>query len=78
MTKALTNMMSAIYNLIAQKDSNFGLRLANHSRTLAIESKRDSSSMKTIAGVTIIYGINQVRSNIRVSFDLINMDSDLN
>jgi hypothetical protein len=32
----LVNMMSAIYNLIAQKDSNVGLRLANHSWTLAI------------------------------------------
>lgn len=55
MTEALTNMMSAIYNLIAQKDSNVGLRLANHSRTLAIESKRDSSSMKTIATVTMAF-----------------------
>jgi hypothetical protein len=55
MTEALTNMMSAIYNLIAQKDSNVGLRLANHSRTLAIESKRDSSSMKTIAAVTMAF-----------------------
>jgi hypothetical protein len=26
----------------------------------------------------IIHGINQVRSNIRVSFDLIDVDSDLN
>ena len=51
----LRNMMSAIYNLIAQKDSNIGLRLANHSRTLAVESKRDSSSMKTIAAVTMAF-----------------------
>jgi hypothetical protein len=51
----LKDMMSAIYNLIAQKDSNVGLRLANHSRTLAIESKRDSSSMKTIAAVTMAF-----------------------
>jgi Mg2+ and Co2+ transporter CorA len=48
-------MMSAIYNLIAQKESNIGLRVANHSRTLAIESKRDSSSMKTIAAVTMAF-----------------------
>jgi hypothetical protein len=51
----LRDTMSAIYNLIAQKDSNVGLRLANHSRTLAIESKRDSSSMKTIAAVTMAF-----------------------
>jgi hypothetical protein len=51
----LANTMSAIYNLIAQKDSNVGLRPANHSRTLAIESKRDSSSMKTIAAVTMAF-----------------------
>jgi hypothetical protein len=51
----LKDMMSAIYNLIAQKDSNVGLRVANHSRTLAIESKRDSSSMKTIAAVTMAF-----------------------
>jgi hypothetical protein len=55
MREDLANMMSAIYNLIAQKDSNVGLRLANHSRTLAIESKRDSSSMKTIAAVTMAF-----------------------
>lgn len=51
----LKDMMSAIYNLIAQKDSKVGLRVANHSRTLAIESKRDSSSMKTIAAVTMAF-----------------------
>ena len=65
----MTNMMSAIYNLIAQKDSLVGLdlakmaqkdslvgiQLAEDSRTLAIESKRDSSSMKTIAAVTMAF-----------------------
>ena len=65
----VTSMMSAIYTLIAQrdslisldlakiaqKDSIVGIQLAKDSRTLAIESKRDSSSMKTIAAVTMAF-----------------------
>ncbi len=65
----VTSMMSAIYTLIAQrdslvgldlakiaqKDSLVGIQLAKDSRTLAIESKRDSSSMKTIAAVTMAF-----------------------
>ncbi|KAK6503371.1 hypothetical protein TWF481_008391 [Arthrobotrys musiformis] len=42
---------TAIYNLIAQRDSKLNIELAKDSRMLAIASKRDSSSMKTIAAL---------------------------
>ncbi|KAK6536837.1 hypothetical protein TWF281_001047 [Arthrobotrys megalospora] len=46
---------TAIYNLIAQRDSKLNIELAKDSRMLAIASKRDSSSMKTIAVLTIAF-----------------------
>ncbi|KAK6351433.1 hypothetical protein TWF718_004593 [Orbilia javanica] len=46
---------TAIYNLIAQRDSKVNIELAKDSRMLAIASKRDSSSMKTIAVLTIAF-----------------------
>ncbi|KAF3247957.1 hypothetical protein TWF192_006447 [Orbilia oligospora] len=46
---------TAIYNLIAQRDSKVNIELAKDSRMLAIASKRDSSSMKTIAVLTIVF-----------------------
>ncbi|EPS36405.1 hypothetical protein H072_10093 [Dactylellina haptotyla CBS 200.50] len=46
---------TAIYNLLAQRDSKLNLELARDSRMLAIASKRDSSSMKTIAVLTIAF-----------------------
>lgn len=47
--------LSVIYNFIAQRDQTYSLAIAEDSRTLAIESKRDSSSMKTIAAVTMFF-----------------------
>jgi Mg2+ and Co2+ transporter CorA len=44
-----------LFNLIAQKDANLNITLAKDSRTLASASKRDSSSMKTLAAVTVAF-----------------------
>ena len=51
----ITTMISAIYNVIAHKDTSFGLQLAQDSRALAVESRRDRSSMNTIAAVTMAF-----------------------
>lgn len=47
--------LTVIFNLIAQHDQNLNIAIARDSRTLAVESKRDSSSMKTIAAVTMFF-----------------------
>lgn len=47
--------LTVIFNLIAQHDQNLNITIARDSRTLAIESKRDSSSMVSIAAVTIFF-----------------------
>jgi len=44
-----------LFNLIAQRDANLNITLAKDSRTLASASKRDSSSMKTLAAVTVTF-----------------------
>ncbi|KAL9111932.1 MAG: hypothetical protein Q9227_003782 [Pyrenula ochraceoflavens] len=47
--------ITVIFNLIAQRDQSLNIDVARDSRTLAVESKRDSSSMKTIAAVTMFF-----------------------
>jgi hypothetical protein len=47
--------MSALFNMIAQRDQSLSIGIARDSRTLAVESKRDSSSMKTLAVVTMVF-----------------------
>lgn len=48
-----TIMIQGIFNLIAQHDQNTSIRIARDSKMIAVESKRDSTSMKTIAVVTM-------------------------
>ena len=48
-------LVQGIFNLIAQQDQNTSIGIARDSRTLAEESKRDSTSMKAIAVVTMTY-----------------------
>ena len=50
-----TIVVQGIFNLVAQRDQNTSIGLARASRTLAEESKRDSTSMKAIAAVTMFY-----------------------
>jgi hypothetical protein len=44
-----------LFNLIAQRDSKLNIRLAKDSRTIASSSKPDSTSMKTLAAVTVTF-----------------------
>jgi hypothetical protein len=48
-------LTQGIFNLIAQQDQNTSIGIARDSKTLAEESKRDSTSMKAIAIVTMTY-----------------------
>lgn len=48
-------LVQGIFNLIAQQDQNTSIGIARDSTLLTAESKRDSTSMKVIAMVTMIY-----------------------
>ena len=50
-----SNQMSALNNIIMREDVKMNLEIAESSRTFAIESKRDSSSMMTLAVVTMAF-----------------------
>jgi Mg2+ and Co2+ transporter CorA len=41
--------------MITQRDGSLNIALARDSRTLAAASKRDSSSMKTLAAMTALF-----------------------
>ncbi|KAF2667557.1 hypothetical protein BT63DRAFT_480505 [Microthyrium microscopicum] len=47
--------LSVLFNLIAKEDANANIELAKDSKTLAISSKHDSSSMKTVAVMTMAF-----------------------
>ncbi|KAI9773483.1 MAG: hypothetical protein M1835_006160 [Candelina submexicana] len=47
--------LSVVANLIAQNDSRTNISVAEASRQIAIETKRDSNAMKTIAALTMIF-----------------------
>jgi hypothetical protein len=44
-----------LFNLIARQDVNASIELAKDSRTIALAAKNDSSSMKTIAVMTMLF-----------------------
>jgi hypothetical protein len=44
-----------IWSLIGQKDNQLNQDIANSSRVVVIESKRDSSSMKALAVLTMFF-----------------------
>jgi O-antigen/teichoic acid export membrane protein len=44
-----------LFHIITQKDTEVTISLAKDSRTIATASKRDSTSMKILAAVTVIY-----------------------
>lgn len=44
-----------MYNLIAQRDAKVGQQLAGDSSQIARESKRDSSAMKALALLTMVF-----------------------
>lgn len=53
--KKASILVQGIFNLIAQQDQNTSIGIARDSRTLAEGSKRDSTSMKAIAVVTMTF-----------------------
>lgn len=55
LSERLTNQMTSIFQLTAQRDSRTNLAIAEDGRTLAVESQRDNSSMKTIAVVSLLF-----------------------
>ncbi|QDS72395.1 hypothetical protein FKW77_008686 [Venturia effusa] len=48
-------LMTVLFNLIARQDVNASIELAKDSRTIALAAKNDSSSMKTIAVMTMLF-----------------------
>ncbi|KUJ07802.1 uncharacterized protein LY89DRAFT_789480 [Mollisia scopiformis] len=53
--RRITNQFTTIFNLIAQRDTKATIELATSSQKLAEAALRDSSSMKTIAAMTLIF-----------------------
>ncbi|KAL1626995.1 hypothetical protein SLS54_002534 [Diplodia seriata] len=53
--KRVEVQISGMYTLLGQRDSKLNLAMARDSRRLASASKRDSSSMKTIAVLTTVF-----------------------
>ncbi|CZR67448.1 uncharacterized protein PAC_17347 [Phialocephala subalpina] len=53
--RRIQNQFSAIYNLIAQRDTKATIDVATNSHRIAKATLRDSSSMKTIAAMTLIF-----------------------
>ncbi|KAL8894251.1 MAG: hypothetical protein Q9192_004482 [Flavoplaca navasiana] len=47
--------LSVVINLIAQNDSRTNIAIADASRRIAFETRRDSDAMKTIAALTMIF-----------------------
>jgi hypothetical protein len=51
----MSNQITLILSLFSQEDQSIGIDIAKASKSIAIESKRDSSSMKTLAVVTMVF-----------------------
>ena len=49
------SVSTQLFNLISQQETRVGIAVAEDSRTLASASKEDSTAMKTIAAVTIVF-----------------------
>ncbi|KAE8441435.1 hypothetical protein EG329_004961 [Mollisiaceae sp. DMI_Dod_QoI] len=53
--KAASNLLQVVYSFIAQKDAKASIEISNLSAQLALNSKRDSSAMKTISIVGMLF-----------------------
>ena len=51
----MSNQLTTILSLISQRDQAIGIEIARATKSIALESKRDSSSMKTIAAMTMVF-----------------------
>jgi hypothetical protein len=50
-----TFLLQGVLNLISQRDTDMNIKLAKNSNKIAIEAKRDSTSMMAIAVVTMFF-----------------------
>lgn len=55
LNKPTDPLLTQLFNLIAQKEAKVGIAVAQDSRTLASASKEDSTAMKTLAAVTVVF-----------------------
>lgn len=53
--RRISNQFTTIYNLIAQRDTKATIDLAGDSHKIAQAALRESSSMKTVAAMTLIF-----------------------
>jgi hypothetical protein len=51
----MSNQLTLILSLFSQEDQSIGIDIAKVSKSIALESRRDSSSMKTLAVVTMVF-----------------------
>jgi Mg2+ and Co2+ transporter CorA len=51
----VNNQMTVLFNLITSQDARTGIEVARDSRTLATAIKLDSSSMKSLAVVSVMF-----------------------
>ncbi|KAJ9656087.1 hypothetical protein H2201_008659 [Coniosporium apollinis] len=53
--RRIGNQFTAVFNLIAQRDTKATIKLAKDSGKIAEATLKDSSSMKTIAAMTLVF-----------------------
>jgi hypothetical protein len=53
--KMVQTQFTVLYNRIIQEDTKHTIEISESSRTIAVESKKDSSSMKTVAYLTLTF-----------------------
>jgi hypothetical protein len=51
----MSNQLTLVPSLFSQEDQSIGIDIAKASKSIALESRRDSSSMKTLAVVAIVF-----------------------
>ena len=51
----MSNQLTLILSLFSQEDQSIGIDIAKASKSIALESRRDSSSMKTLAVVAMVF-----------------------
>ncbi|KAI9880078.1 MAG: hypothetical protein M1830_005610 [Pleopsidium flavum] len=55
LSRRIQIQISVVQNLIAQGDSRTNISIANDSKRIALDAKKDSVAMKTIAGLTMVF-----------------------
>ncbi|MCJ1366646.1 hypothetical protein MMC16_005776 [Acarospora aff. strigata] len=55
LSRRIQIQISVVQNLIAQADSRTNISIADDSKRIALDAKKDSVAMKTIAGLTMVF-----------------------